>query len=41
MRHLGDALANGAAPALEVLMLTDNPGSIHAKHCTRPGLFTS
>ena len=27
MRHLGDALARGAAPALEGLMLVDNPAS--------------
>ena len=41
MRHPGDALARGAAPALETLDLMDNPASAAAKQAlrdARPGL---
>ena len=41
MRHLGDALARGAAPALKMLSLLNNPASDAAKQAlrdTRPGL---
>ena len=31
LRHLGDALANGAAPALKVLELTGNPACAAAQ----------
>ena len=38
MRHLGDALANGAAPALKALILHDNPASDAAKKAVEDAL---
>ena len=41
MRHLADALARGAAPALETLQLDGNPASHAAQQAlrdARPGL---
>ena len=41
MRHLGDALARGAAPALKKLSLWNNPASGAAQQAlwdARPGL---
>ena len=36
LRHLGDALARGAAPALKMLDLDRNPASYYAKQCAHP-----
>ena len=38
MRHLGDALARGAAPALKKLWLSANPASDDAKQAVRDAL---
>ena len=38
MRHLGDALARGAAPALEKLYLNGNPASDAAQQAVQDAL---
>ena len=38
MRHLGDALARGAAPALETLYLGDNPARPAAQQAVQHAL---
>ena len=38
MRHLGDALARGAAPALEKLNLSMNPASNAAQRAAKDAL---